>query len=358
MKAAAVFPQQGKVGLVQHEAPALLSPTEVKLRMLEVGICGTDKEICSFKIGTPPPGFDYLVLGHESLGEVVETGPSVSRVRPGDLVTLAVLRPCSHAWCPACRAGRQDFCVSGDFTERGIKEQHGFLTEFVVDDEQYMHAVPRELREVAVLVEPLTIAEKALIQADLIRQRTSWNGSRAVVLGAGPVGLLGAMALVLRGFNTYVYSREPAHDLRAGLTEAIGAQYICSQAVSIPQMAAEVGNIDLVYEATGAAQMAFEVLGCLGYNSIFILTGVPGHSGPVHIDTDVILRNLVLKNQVVLGTVNSGHDAFAAAIRDLGVFAARWPKALAHLITGRYPIERFCDLVTGQTDGIKNVVVL
>ncbi|HZG53295.1 MAG TPA: alcohol dehydrogenase catalytic domain-containing protein, partial [Pyrinomonadaceae bacterium] len=235
MKAVAVFPEAKEIKLVEHEEPRLSSPTEVKLRVLEVGICGTDKEICAFEYGTPPPRSPYLVLGHESLSEVVETGDGVTRLKPGDLVVASVRRPCPHETCVACRMGRQDFCVTGDFTERGIKERHGYLTEFVVDDERYMNALPAHLREIGVLVEPLTIAEKALIEVWQVQKRLPWwfapgeaqppNGSgaaaasaggrewlyhRAVVLGAGPVGLLGAMALVVAGFDTYVYSREPA----------------------------------------------------------------------------------------------------------------------------------------------------
>ena len=183
--------------------------------MLDVGICGTDKEIASFQYGTPPEGSEYLVIGHESLGEIVEAGPGVSKLKQGDLVVATVRRPCNHPECMACRAGRQDFCYTGDFTERGIKERHGYMAEFVVEEERYLNLVPRELRDVAVLVEPLTIAEKSLTQLRQIQQRLPWDcfskpgnipndGHRAVVLGAGPVGLLGAMALVIGGFEVTV----------------------------------------------------------------------------------------------------------------------------------------------------------
>src|SRR5262249_39663440 len=121
-----------QVAITDHEPPSIASPTEVKLRMLEVGICGTDREICRFDYGAPPPGSDHLVIGHESLGEVVETGPGVSRVKKGDLVVTMVRRPCGRPECLACRAGRQDFCYTGAFTERGINGAHGFMTEFVV----------------------------------------------------------------------------------------------------------------------------------------------------------------------------------------------------------------------------------
>src|SRR5690349_5308904 len=142
MRAIAIFPQQKTIKLIEHAAPHITSPTQVKLRMLEVGVCGTDKEICTFKFGMPPAGSEYLVLGHEALGEVVEVGSKVQTLRPGDLVVPTVRRPCPHPDCRACNVGRQDFCFTGDYTEYGILAQHGYLTEFVVDDERYMHLVP------------------------------------------------------------------------------------------------------------------------------------------------------------------------------------------------------------------------
>ena len=359
MKAGAVFPSQRRIEVVALDEPRISSPTEVKLRMLEVGVCGTDREIASFHHGTPPEGFHFLVLGHESLGEVVETGPAVSRFEPGDLVIPMVRRPCPHSECLACRTGRQDFCYTDDFRERGIKQQHGFMTDFVVDDEEYLNAVPRELRAVAVLVEPLTIAEKALLQIRAIQQRLPWGNhrQRAVVLGAGPVGLLGAMALVNTGFETFVYSREMAPNARIDLSAKFGACYVSSATHSVEQLAKRVGNIDVVYEAAGASQTAFDLLKVLGPDGVYCFTGVPRHGEPVSIDAHSVLFNLVLKNQVILGTVNSGKDAFEAAIRDLGLFYARWPDAVSSLITGRYPIEEFREPVFDRS-GIKNIIVL
>lgn len=356
MQAAAVFPGKRSVEVVSFDEPGAVSATQVKLRILEVGVCGTDREICTFEYGTPPSGFEFLVIGHESLGEVVDAGSDVTRFKQGDLVIPMVRRPCDDPECTACRAGRQDFCYTGRFRERGIKEQHGFMTELVADEERYMNPIPAELRDVGVLVEPLTIAEKALIQVRQIQQRLPWNRRhRAVVIGAGPVGLLGAMVLVNADFDTYVYSR--SNQPKADVAESFGAKFISTEN-GVEQLAAEVGNIDIVYEAVGASQIAFEVLKVLGADGVFTFTGVPGRGkGPVQIDTDLIMRNLVLKNQVVLGTVNAGQDAFQNAIRDLAVFNARWPKAVRALITGRFPIERFRDPIFAR-EGIKNVVEL
>jgi threonine dehydrogenase-like Zn-dependent dehydrogenase len=360
MKAVAVFPAKQSVSIIDIAEPRISTPTQVKLRMLEVGVCGTDKEICAFEYGTPPPGSDHFVLGHESLAEVVETGPAISDLCPGDLVVSTVRLPCSDPNCAPCRAGHYDFCMTGKYSEHGIKDLDGFMTELVVEDRHNLHPVARDLRDVAVLVEPLTIAEKAFIEVELIQKRLPWGGGRqcAVVLGSGPVGLLGAMVLINAGFETYVYSRSPKPNEKADVAEAIGAHYISSEQVSVDQMAEQVGNIDLIYEAVGAPQFAFEVLKYLGSNGIYVFTGVPRGEKPVEFDTERIMHNLVLKNQAVVGVVNAGPQAFDRAVRDIGVFAARWPQAVRAMITGRYPIEGFYDLVMGKAGGIKNVLAI
>jgi len=369
MKAIAVTPDTKKVALIDQEPAQIAAPTHVKLKMLEAGVCGTDREICAFQYGTPPDGSNHLVIGHESLGEVIEVGSDVSRVKVGDLVVPMVRRPCDHDDCLACRSGRQDFCYTGDFTERGIKMAHGFMTELVVDDEKYMNVVPRALRDVAVLVEPLTIAEKALKQIWQVQQRLPWacaggpgkaRGSchKAVVLGAGPVGLLGAMALAAAGFEVFVYSREAAPNPKSQIVDAIGGHYVSAETDSIARLAEHVGNIDVVYEATGASSVSFEMLKVLGTNGIFVFTGVPGRKAPIEVDTDLIMRDLVLKNQVVFGTVNAGRETFEDAISDLSVFMDKWPAAVRALITGRFPMAAHRDLLLGQPTGIKNIITL
>lgn len=367
MKAVAVFPNSREVKIVNHPEPALSAPNEVKLRLLEVGVCGTDKEICHFDYGTPPPGSDYLVLGHESLGEVVGTGAEVKTLRPGDLVVTMVRRPCEHPGCFACRAGRADFCFTGDFKERGIKEDHGFMTEHIVDLEQFMVPVPGDLRDIAVLTEPLTIAEKAVAEVFEIQKRLPWGPvseagdsyvHKAVVLGAGPVGLLGAMRLILAGFETTVYSRDPKPNPSSQFVEKIGGTYVSATTDSVEQMAAKVGNVDLVYEASGASSLAFEMLKFLGTNGVFVFTGVPGRKAPIEVDTDFIMRNLVLKNQVILGSVNAGRAAYESAIANLGQFQQRWPNEVRSLITGRFAMEQAPDLLLGHPGGIKNVIAI
>jgi len=367
MKAIAVFPKEKKVRMIDVPDPRIVVPTDVKLRTLHVGICGTDREICHFKYGIPPAGEDHLVIGHEMLAEVVEVGAGVRNLLPGDLVIPTVRRPCTHAHCTACQSGRQDFCYTGDFTERGIKQRHGYMTEHVVDEERFLVPVPADLAEVAVLVEPLTIAEKAIIQINMMQQRLPWAcaatpGQRpaychtAVVLGAGPIGMLGAMALRANGYRTVVYSRELAPNAKSGLLEQIGAEYLSSQTVPPERLADAVGSIDVVYEAVGASNFAFDVIKALGTNGIFVFTGVPGRKEPIQVDGDTIMRGMVLRNQVVFGTVNAGRDSFLAAIEDLRFFMTRWPDVTRALISGRHGADRAADLLTGPVTGIKHVL--
>ena len=369
MKAIAVAPGSKKLETIDLPRPRLRGPSDVLVRVLDVGVCGTDREICAFEYGTPPAGAKHLVIGHESLGEVVEVGPEVTRVRPGDLVVPMVRRPCDVPECRACRESRQDFCYTGEFRERGIKEAHGFMTELVADDERYMNVVPRALRDVGVLAEPLTIAEKALRQIDEVQARLPWMCRhelgkpaaychRAVVLGAGPVGLLGAMALAATGFAVTVYSRERAPNPKAVLVESFGARYVSSEEATPEQLAARVGNIDVVYEASGASAVSFELMRVLGTNGIFVFTGVPGRKAPISLDADFLMKRMVLQNQVLFGTVNADRGAFENAIRHLEEFDARWPEALRALITGRFPASAYEGLLTGRASGIKNVIEL
>jgi glucose 1-dehydrogenase len=369
MRAVGVVPSKREVRLLEHEVPRITADDQVKVRSLEVGICGTDKEICTFVYGSPPEGFDYLVLGHESLGEVMEVGASVRNLKRGDLVVPSVRRPCPHPDCQPCREERQDFCSTGDFTERGIKMRHGFMTEYYVDAESFFTSVPPNLRDVAVLVEPLTVAEKSLEQVWAVQKRLPWvresapanargTGLRAVVLGAGPVGILGAMTLVRHGFETFVYSRSKKPNPKADLVESFGAKYISSETTTVDQLAEQVGNIDLVYEAVGVSKIAYGVLRVLGMNGVYVFTGIPAPKPAIPIDADIIMRNMVLKNQVAVGSVNADRKAFQDAIADLGIFMERWPTSLKSLITGRYRMEDYEELLVGEKSGIKNVIAI
>ncbi len=359
MRAMAVFPGERELRIVDVPEPVASGDHDVTVRVRDVGVCGTDREICDFHYGVPPAGRDRLVLGHEALGEVVAVGPSVRTLARGDLVAMTVRRPCADRACVACRAGRQDFCITGHFRERGIKEADGFMTELIVEDEHYLVPVPRALAEVGVLVEPLTIAAKASVELEAILRRYPWEptGLRALVLGAGPIGLLGAMMLVARGVEAFVYSLEPADSERAALVRSFGAEYVSARDTSLTQIASRVGPVDIVFEAVGTAKVAFAALDALAPNGVFIFSGVPGATRPIEIDLDRLMRNIVLKNQVLFGTVNASRAAFEASVRQLEQFMALFPDAVRRLVTRRVKLEDAPELLR-EPGGIKQVVQL
>jgi glucose 1-dehydrogenase len=355
MQAIAVFPSQKKVELLDVPEPRLRGATEVLLRVREVGLCGTDREIASFEYGDPPSGSDRLILGHESLAEVVEFGRQVHGLQPGDLVVVMVRRPCPHAECRPCRGGRPDFCVTGDYTERGIKGADGFLTDYVVDDEAYLVKVPRALADVAVLVEPLTVLTKAADQLHAIFKRLPYDPDRqrGLVLGAGPIGLLGAMMLVADGFETLVYSRDPDESKQAKIVRSLGARYAVSTAHPIESLAEGGGGFDVVLEAVGYAPLMMAAAQTLRANGVLALTGVPPEAATAELSGRT-LRNLVLRNQAVFGTVNAGRGDYLSAIQHLEQFMILFPESIRQLITYRVPLEEVPQTLM-EKRGIKNV---
>ncbi len=369
MKAIAVFPKNREVKLIDHPEPRITQASEVKIRMIEVGVCGTDREIWNFEYGTPPADCDYLITGHESVGEIIQVGPGVKELAAGDLVVPTVRRGCPEN-CISCAQMRPDFCFTGHYTERGIKQAHGYMTEYVVDDAKYMSKIPVQLKDDAVLLEPLTITEKALIEVSFIQGRlppecriergVTDNACRnTLVLGAGPVGILGAMALKNLNMNVAVVARKQKPNAKADLLSSLDIDYYSTEDFSPSQIAAHVGNVDLILEATGAAQVSYDFLQILGTNGIFIFTGVPGLGKEITIDAGTLMRNAVLKNQVVLGTVNAPKAAFENGIKDMEDFNRKWPKQLKSLVTSRIPVDEYRELLRGRgTDEIKTVFTL
>jgi len=359
MQALAVLPQERKLELIDIPSPGLRTPTEVLLRVREVGLCGTDREIGAFEYGEPPEGSRYLVLGHESLAEVVEVGSAVRTLQPGDLVVALVRRPCPHADCLPCRADRSDFCHTGDYTERGIKQAHGFLSEYAVDDERFLVRVPKPLADVAVLIEPLTVIAKALSQAHAIFDRLPYEGGprRGLVLGAGPIGLLGAMASVADGLETVVYSRGPEHGERADMVRAFGASFVSADTQPLETLVDRTGEFKLILEAVGAASVMLAAPRALQANGVAILTGIPAAGSTVEVDVGRLLRDLVLKNQVVFGTVNAARNDYVGAIDQLERFMTLFPQSVRQLITERVPLTQAAETLL-HVGGIKSVVQL
>jgi threonine dehydrogenase-like Zn-dependent dehydrogenase/kynurenine formamidase len=358
MQAVVVSARERAVRVVRRPAPRSPTGNEVLLRTLEVGICGTDREIGALMYGTPPPGADELVIGHEALAEVVDIGPDVSWAKRGELVVPTVRRPCRSPRCPACRQERPDFCTTGEFTERGIVRADGYLAEYIVEREVYLVPVPRVLEEVGVLVEPLSVATKAVEEFESVHARLAFEVTRprGLVLGAGPVGLLGAMTMRGYGMETYVFSREPEDDPRAELVRSLGATYVSSERTAIEALPSRIGRLDLVFEAVGVPAVAFGALPVLAPNGVYIMSGVPAQRGPVQAELSRWMRALVLNNQVILGTVNAGHSTYDDSVRMLEQFMTLFPDAVRSLIR-RVPLVEAPDVIA-RGRGIKDVISL
>jgi threonine dehydrogenase-like Zn-dependent dehydrogenase len=247
--------------------------------------------------------------------------------------------------------------VTGDYTERGIKGVDGFLTDYVVDDEAYLVKVPRAVADVAVLVEPLTVVAKAADQAHAIFNRLPYDfgPQRGLVLGAGPIGLLAAMVLVADGFETLVYSRDPEESKQAELVRSVGARYVLSTETPIESLAEDAGEFDVVLEAVGFAPLMMAATRMLKPNGVLALTGVPPEAATAELKIGRALRNLVLRNEVVFGTVNAGRRDHLSAIQHLEQFMVLFPESVRKLITHRMPLDEVPQMLT-QKQGIKNVV--
>jgi glucose 1-dehydrogenase len=327
----------------------------VLVKVLRVGVDGTDKEINAAEYGMAPPGYDFLVTGHESFGRVEAVGPDVTELEPGDYVVATVRRPGSSIYD---RIGTYDMTTDDVYFERGINLRHGFLTEYYVDDPEYIVKVPPELREVAVLLEPTTVVEKGIAQAYEIQRRLRvWRPRKAAVMGAGTIGLLAALALRLRGLQVMVFGRTPKPYLNSNLVEAVGASYQSTSEVSVVEGASRYGPFDLIFEATGASSVVFDSMQALGKNGVLVLSSVTGGDRRIEIPADRINLEFVLGNKVMVGTVNANREYFEMGVKDMAHAEAQYPGWLSRLLT--HPVQGLenwkllLDTLTGARGAIK-----
>jgi glucose 1-dehydrogenase len=340
MKAIAVHPgQPNSMHLEDVPMPQVSDVPDgrgVLVEVLRVGVDGTDKEINAAEYGAAPDGDDFLITGHEGLGQIVEAGPNVpSTLAPGTLVVATVRRPGSSIYD---RIGLQDMTTDDVYFERGINNRHGYLAEYYVEDSDYVVPLPESLREVGVLLEPLTVAEKAINQAFEIQRRLKvWEPRRAAVLGSGTIGLLATMALRLRGIEVTCLSLRRAPYLNSDLIEQIGGRYVSTQDVSLPEAAERFGPFDLMIEATGFSPLVFEAAEALGKNGVLVLVSVTGGERTVEVDADRINQGFVLGNKVMVGSVNASPADFRSGADDLTKATAVFPSWLDQLLTT--PVE-------------------
>lgn len=361
MRAVVVRPPEPGVELRDVALPVLPAGA-VRVDVLECGVCGTDHDIVQGKYGEAPPGEPFLVLGHENLGLVREVTAGATGFAVGDLVVATVRRGCGKD--RFCRTNRSDFCETGLYTERGIRQAHGFLAEEYVEVAEYLVKVPPPLGRVAVLLEPLSVVEKAVVQGQLVLDRKEPTPGepkggflRALVAGTGAIGMLAAFVLRLRGCEVTAIDRHGEDTPAATLLRRIGATH-----TNVAEGLAPLSGLrfDLVIEATGSVALDFTLVDLLGPNGVVVLTGIPDPAAPtIPVAGGALFRGVVLGNQAIVGSVNANRSYFETGLRDLTEFEGRWPGAVDQMISVRRPLEDFHEVLTGRVGGaIKTVLTV
>ncbi len=359
MKAIAVKPGiKDSVHLVEMERPVLdeiPNGRGVLVKVLRVGVDGTDKEINNAEYGASPDGFDFLVIGHEGFGVVEEVGENVTEFKKGDYVVATVRRPGTSIYDVI---GTNDMTTDDTYFERGINLRHGYLSEFYVDDAEFMVKIPKGLKEVGVLLEPTTVVEKGITQAFEIQRRLRvWKPKRAAVLGAGTIGLLATLVLRLRGFEVVTFGLQPKPYFNSDLLEELGAKYESTQELSVLDSTGKYGEYDLIFEATGFSPIVFEAMQALGKNGVLVLSSVTGGDRMTEIPADKINLDFVLGNKVMVGTVNANREYFEQGVKDLSQAELEYPgwlgKLLTHPVKGLENYETLFENLTNGKDVIK-----
>lgn len=335
MKAIAVYPgKPNSVHLTELPKPKVndvAGGRGVLVRVLKVGVDATDKEINEAKYGAAPPGYDFLVLGHESFGVVEAVGASVSHVRPGDFVTATVRRPGRSIYD---QIGTSDMTSEETYYERGINLLHGFLTEHYVEDAEFVVRVPVGLKHLHVLFEPASCAAKAVQQAYEVQRRLRvWRPRVAYVMGAGQIGLLTTMILRMRGLEVYTLARSAPPTLSSQIVEGLGATYVSTTRVPINELAKQTGKADLIVDATGNSGISFGAMELLGHNGVLVWTSITGGRQHVEIPADKINLDWVLGNKLLLGSVNANREHFEMCIKELALAEVTYPGVIGRILT-------------------------
>ena len=344
MKAITVLPHTpGSASLEDIPEPDLRDGS-VLVEAIAVGVCGTDVEIVEGKYGWAPPGKARLVLGHESLGRVIDPG-TASAFREGDLVVGIVRRP-DPVPCPNCAVGEWDMCRNGKYTERGIKEIDGFMSERWRIEPEYAMKVDPSLGLLGVLLEPTTVVTKAWEQVQTISRRALWEGRKVLVTGAGPIGLLAALVGQQHGFEVHVLDRVES-GAKPDLVRALGATYHAGGV-------ADIGfQPDVIVECTGVGQVIADSVNAVASGGIVCLTGVGTGGRTVGQSTADVAATMVLQNNVIVGSVNANKRHWYRASEVLARADRTW---LSRLITRREPPERFLPALHRDPDDIKVIV--
>lgn len=317
---------------------------EVLVEAVAVGVCGTDREILRGEVGAPPPGRTRLVLGHESLGRVVDA-PASSGLRAGDAVVGIVRRP-DPVPCRACAAGEWDLCENGRYVERGIKGLDGFAAERFLARPGELVPVPARLGLAAVLTEPTSVVAKAWRVVDHVARRSTAAPRRVLVTGAGPIGLLAALLGAQRGLAVDVLDRSEDGP-KPRLAAALGARYHTGGLEALGR------EVDVIVECTGAPALVLEAMRSIRPNGVVALAGLSPGRREVCVDAAALNQALVLENNVVFGTVNANRGHYEDAVRALERADPAWLEAL---LTRRVPLERWEEALEDRTGDVKTVI--
>ncbi len=356
MKAIAVTPRQKDSMDVIDVPEPQIGVGDVLVKVARVGICGTDVELKAGDYGEAPVGSSHLVIGHESFGQVAQTGSEVDGIAVGDYVVASVRRPCPHNRCLPCRSGQNDMCITGDYTERGIKGQHGYLSEYYVEQQEWLTVIPDEIAETGIFLEPMSVVEKAIRHTKKIQERLPWKFQNAVVLGGGTIGLLGAMLLRLEGIDTHVLDHSEMGGFKAQLIAQIGAHHVDTREKSLTGVADTVGLANLVMEATGYAPLVLEASRLLALDGVVCLLGVSGGGHKVSMDATKFNNSLVLGNRLIFGSVNANVVDFRFGAGHIQDIIQQWPGALESMITRRVGMTEFERAFDRGPDDIKTVI--
>ncbi|MFJ3160831.1 glucose 1-dehydrogenase [Streptomyces kanasensis] len=321
---------------------------EVLVRGLAMGVCGTDHEIADGQYGWAPPGRDRLVLGHESLGRVERAAPG-SGLAAGDLVAGVVRRP-DPVPCGACAHGEFDMCRNGRYTERGIKEIDGYGSELWCVESDYAVRLEPHLEPVGVLMEPTSVVAKAWEQVERVGRRSWFEPRRALVTGAGPIGLLAALLGTQRGLEVHVLDRV-TDGPKPALVRDLGAVYHTEDATRVIEKVCP----DVIIEATGVGGLVLAALTGTASYGVVCLTGVSPAGRRITVDAGSINRDIVLENDAVVGSVNANLRHYRQAADELAKADPTW---LERLITRRVPLESAPDAFRRQPDDVKVVIDL
>jgi threonine dehydrogenase-like Zn-dependent dehydrogenase len=346
MRAITVIPGSGGTALLDDVDEPAAADGGVLAEVLAIGVCGTDVEILRGEYGWAPAGSERLVLGHESLARVLEAPPG-SGLKPGDHVVGIVRRPDPEP-CPSCAVGEWDMCRNGRYTERGIKERHGYAAERVRIEPQFTVAVASELGTCGVLVEPTSVVAKAWDQIERIGARTrGWQPRTALVTGAGPIGLLAALLATQRGLAVHVYDRV-RDGVKPRLVRELGATYHAGELSSLDGL-----HPDVVIECTGASPVVVDALARTAALGIVCLSGVSSGHRKIALDVAGLNRDMVLENDIVFGTVNANRRHYELGAEALAKADRAW---LERLITRRVPLSRWQDAFERHDDDVKVVL--